>query len=326
MQMIARAYRVFAKSPVDIIAFEECLLHSWRSDAALLLLYVNSPSVIIGRNQNYWREVAPQCSVPVYRRSSGGGAVYHDEGNLNWALIVSRTLHAQDEELSTVAEALEALGIQAYPGARGGLFVAMDNGETVGKISGTARHFGPRNVLHHGTMLVSSDLQALRLSLGGIKVFEDLSIASVPARPVNLSQFVPSLTVEETASHLSSCLFGGKPRSVELADGAIDGDFDGCIDRKNFADFRYQFGSTEWIVGQTPPFSIVVSCGLAKAVIEVSRGVVVGILPLDGADGVSVEYASSLSQRFLGVRFDFRLKEMMEKEHIRRRGSPWASV
>ncbi|MEN6297852.1 MAG: hypothetical protein ABFC92_07890, partial [Rectinema sp.] len=106
MQIVAQSYKVVADSPLDIISFEECLVSSWTGNTIILLFYVNPPSVIIGRNQNYWREVSPLCKVPVYRRSSGGGAVYHDTGNLNWALIVPRTIHSQNDELTFIAKAI----------------------------------------------------------------------------------------------------------------------------------------------------------------------------------------------------------------------------
>ncbi len=330
MQMIAQAYKVVAENPLDIIAFEECLVNAWTGNKMMLLFYVNPPSVIIGRNQNYWREVSPLCKVPVYRRSSGGGAVYHDVGNLNWALIVPRVLHSQHDELSLMAKAISQLGVRACPGDRGGIFVAMEDGETQGKISGTARRFGTRNVLHHGTLLVAADLQALRASLGGIRVFEDLSIASVPAQPVNLSRFVPSLSVDEAASRISVSLSGVEPRGIKLAELLNESisaqaehmsyksfeDFgeerDFCIDRKSFDAFRDRFASSDWLLGQSPPFSIVISQRRARAIVRVVQGKIAEICPLETGDRASAEYADMLQRRFLGVQFDFKVKEMLE--------------
>jgi len=109
-------YRVIAENPLEMIAFEECLVRSWARSEVLLLFYVNSPSIIIGRNQNYWREVAPTCTLPVFRRTSGGGAVYHDFGNVNWSFIVPREFHSQEYELSLMTSAISRFGIQALSG------------------------------------------------------------------------------------------------------------------------------------------------------------------------------------------------------------------
>ncbi len=333
MSIVAQSYKVVSDSPLDIISFEECLVNSWAGEEALLLFYVNAPTVIIGRNQNYWREVSPLCKVPVFRRVSGGGAVYHDEGNLNWALIVPRAIHSQDDELAAVASAIGTLGVYARPGARGGIFVSLGDGETQGKISGTARRFGTRNVLHHGTMLVSADIAALKASLGGIKVFEDSSIASVPGHPVNLSRFLSSLSVEELMLHLSRTLAGSAPETIELADfwnkektiarrvfknpEDLEREFDFCVECEEFEAHRKQFGSKEWIIDRSPPFSVVVSNGRAKAVVRVQEGKIVQVVPLEAGDSVSARYADELNAHFEGMAFDFRMPEIMGKEYQR---------
>jgi len=323
---------VVSDSPLDTISFEECLIGSWTGSEIILLFYVNQPSVIIGRNQNYWREVSPSCKVPVYRRSSGGGAVYHDVGNLNWALIVPRALHSQNDELTLMAKAISGLGVHARPGERGGIFVSMGDGETKGKISGTARRFGPRNVLHHGTLLVSTNIQDLKVSLGGIRMFEDASVASVFARPVNLTRFIPSLSVDEAASRMSYFLSGMEPKVINLAefwdtfkphralpfrdpeDLSEGPDF--CIEREDFDAFRGQFGSREWIVSRTPPFSVLVSSDKARAVVRVEEGKIAEIQPLEADDERSAQYARRLRTRFGGMAFDFEVPEILGKEPI----------
>jgi lipoate-protein ligase A len=332
MQIITQSLKVIADSPLDIISFEECMVNSWTGNTIILLFYVNSPSVIIGRNQNYWREVSPSCNVPVYRRSSGGGAVYHDSGNLNWALIVPRLLHSQNDELSFMADAISGLGVYARPGDRGGIFVCMGDGETKGKISGTARRFGTRNVLHHGTLLVSTDMRALRASLGGIKMFEDASIASTPAYPVNLTRFIPSLSVDETMSRISIALADVDLKTIVLSgfwdehsphqnmrfrnSEDLSRGLDFCVEREDFDAFKLQFGSRAWIVDRSPPFSVLVSNDMARAVLKVEEGKIVAILPQEEDDAHSGKYADLLRGRFVGTQFDFKIPEMTAKELI----------
>ncbi len=320
MLQIFKSYKVLAESPLDVIAFEEYLVNSMRTQSATLLIYVNPPSVIIGRNQNYWREVSPSCSLPVFRRVSGGGAVYHDEGNVNWSLIVPRVLHSQEDELALVARSLSELGIHARPGERGGLFIAMADGETLGKISGTARRFGTHNVLHHGTLLVCADIDALRASLGGMHLFEDSSIASVPAQPVNLSRLNPSITVDMVIETLSRALAGTSPEIIDLrrpwrVPEVLSVDTDPATIAE-YSDLRVQFGSREWILDRSPPFSFTVSSGKGRAVVSVQEGKIAAARPLDASDGSSVELALHIEARYSGTRFDFMVPKNMEKEQI----------
>jgi len=322
MLEIERCYHVIAQSPLDFICLEEYLVNSISLKDKTLLFYINPPSVIIGRNQNYWREVSPSCQVPVYRRVSGGGAVYHDFGNLNWSLIVPRDQHSQEEELSSVAHAISKMGIRAYPGERGGLFVVMSDGENEGKISGTARRFGTRYVLHHGTLLISSDIEALKASLGGVQIFEDSSIPSILAHPVNLTDFIPSLTVKGVMDAISLSLSGQKPRMFDIAtsfhknsSNAMEARYetDLFIRRDEFLRMREDFGSKQWILGRTPPFSVLISNGLGKAVVRVREGQIDQIVPYEDTHQPSVEYSRILSAQYHAKSFNFEAKELMER-------------
>ncbi|HWP68009.1 MAG TPA: biotin/lipoate A/B protein ligase family protein, partial [Rectinemataceae bacterium] len=183
--MSIAAYELEGSSPLDHMAIENTLLEIYAGPPVLLLFYVNDPSVIIGRNQNPWRETAPSSALPLFRRISGGGAVYHDRGNLNWSFIVPRALHSQENELAAMAAAISAQGFEIGPGPRGGLYCGGASVRAGGKVSGTARRFGAKNVLHHGTLLVDSDMASLHASLGGIETCDDRSISSVPASPLN---------------------------------------------------------------------------------------------------------------------------------------------
>ncbi len=327
MPRFAGSYRVLADSPPDMISFEECLVRYWRGNDAILLFYVNPPSVIIGRNQNYWREVAPSCTIPVFRRASGGGAVYHDLGNLNWSMIVPRELHSKEEELCLMAKAISKLGVYTHIGARGEIFVSMRDGETEAKISGTARYFGTHNVLHHGTLLISSNLKTLHACLGGIKVLEDNSIQSVPATPVNLVELKPSLTVCEIISMLSLELAGRDPCEISLSEfwnsrmphleialrdlGVLKGYLASTIDYEDFETFRAHFSSIEWIKDRSPPFSILLSSDNRRIVLKIEGGRVSRILPFEPDDFGAANLAALLQTRFIGLQFDFDTVELI---------------
>jgi len=310
-------YRVIAENPLEMIAFEECLVRSWARSEVLLLFYVNSPSIIIGRNQNYWREVAPTCTLPVFRRISGGGAVYHDFGNVNWSFIVPREFHSQEYELSLMTSAISRFGIQALSGKRGAIFVSMYGGETLGKISGTAREFGTRNVLHHGTLLVSANLGTLETSLGGIEVFDDTAIPSVPSTPVNLNRFIPSLTVEEAITSLSVSIAGTMPKEIQPSNYKSFA----CEDlaQEEYARNRVKFSSREWIKDRSPAFSIVIHSEVegTPVIVDIKEGKIAAIVALEPSGQKEARYIEYLRLRYVGIQFDFDILKMMGKEQIR---------
>lgn len=151
--------------PAFNLALEEYLLQNLPSDARCLYLWQNDRSVIVGRFQNALEEVdasfLDRHGIPVVRRLTGGGAVYHDLGNLNFSLHVP----AEDAGPGGLAfpapilEALESLGIEARPGGRNDLLV---DGR---KICGCAQTLQESRLLFHGCIMVETDLQMLENAL-----------------------------------------------------------------------------------------------------------------------------------------------------------------
>jgi len=151
---------------VERVLFESSLFESFagpegpESDAAhALLVWRNSPCVVIGRHQNPWVECdlakMAAAAVPLVRRVSGGGAVYHDPGNTNFTFFGTDATYDLDRQFTVVIMALESLGISARRNKRNDILVDDR------KISGNAfRHTKGRS-LHHGTLLVSADLNEL---------------------------------------------------------------------------------------------------------------------------------------------------------------------
>jgi lipoate-protein ligase A len=184
------------------LAWEEWALDRFEKDGPLLLFYVNDPAIVIGKNQVPWREAATGWArregIPIARRVSGGGAVWHDAGNLNFSLVTSRAEYRQDAVLGQTIDALRDLGISA----------SVQNGNSLiaggRKISGTAFCFRGAAVLHHGTLLIDSDLdrlrRALRPALPGI---ETRAISSRPAAVANVTEFDPALTHERAMRALA---------------------------------------------------------------------------------------------------------------------------
>lgn len=309
--MYVLPYYVQVPSQLHAIALEECLVQSWSGSEIPFLLYVNSPSVIIGRNQNYWREVSPRCRVPVYRRTSGGGAVYHDEGNLNWAFIIPRTIHSQEEELRLIIAALGHLGVPALPGQRGGLHVLLSQGEGYFKIGGTARRFGTVNVLHHGTLLVHADLARMQASLGGIHVSEDASIPSVPAEVINLNSIMPGLSTASLAHHLALHIAGKPPELVNLEDLFDEtAPYPLHLNRPQFEAQLRELASDAWICGRTPFFALNIPSAGQNLRIVVHQGRISEVVSDADSDSDIVRI---FNQTFAGKEFSFDAYEKMRQ-------------
>ncbi|TFG85413.1 MAG: lipoate--protein ligase family protein [Spirochaetales bacterium] len=257
-------FLVGGHDPLDHLALENILLETLQADQAFILFYINRPSVIIGRNQNPWREVAYDATIPFYRRSSGGGAVYHDEGNLNWAFIIPRHGHDQDAELEAVARGISSCGVEVAPGAHGGIYCTETTGYGGRKVSGTARRFDRASVLHHGTVLVKADMQCLHECLGGIETQDDYSIASVSASPVNLCDIHPGLTVQKVMKNLSYSITGKEPGVLPL----------GLVDNVRQKQERTRLATNEWAYGLTPPFVVHVQTFSHLVTVRVRAGLV----------------------------------------------------
>jgi len=270
--MSIAAYYLEGFCPLDHLAVENVLLEAYDGTSPILLFYINDPSVIIGRNQNPWREVPASSKLPIFRRGSGGGAVYHDRGNLNWFFIVPRALHSQDKELAAMAAAISAQGFEVWPGPRGGLYCGGSSVHAGGKVSGTARRFGARNVLHHGTLLVSSDMARLRASLGGIETCDDKSVSSVPALPLNLTEIRPDLGIGDLLDGISS-YFSSEPAGfAQPAEPFLSTKSSALL----IDEEKARLSSWEWIFGCTPPFSVHLMSGKSVLSLRVEKGIVVG--------------------------------------------------
>ncbi|MDD4777662.1 MAG: lipoate--protein ligase [Fermentimonas sp.] len=179
-------------SPSTIPSFnlsaEEYLFSQKSKD--FLYLYVNEPSVIIGSNQAVINEVdldyCIEKDISVIRRLSGGGAVYHDMGNLNYSFIHDKTGEPLSAKfLNPIIETLHSLDIPAEIGKRKDIW--LDGF----KISGTASHISRGRELHHGTLLYDTDLDVLQKALSSKqKNTIKKATASVPSPVINIKTFL----------------------------------------------------------------------------------------------------------------------------------------
>jgi lipoate-protein ligase A len=190
-------------NPYRNIALEKFLLDVVPPETCILYLWQNRQTVVIGRNQNAWAECrAAELEGEggfLARRLSGGGAVFHDLGNLNFTFLVPQEDYNLERQSSVILQAVRNLGIEAEMTGRNDI-------ETGGrKFSGNAFYRGERNAYHHGTLLVRADIEAAGryLSVSREKILSK-GVESVRSRIVNLAECKPDITVSSLAGSLRS--------------------------------------------------------------------------------------------------------------------------
>ena len=179
-----------SNDPFFNLAIEENLLK--KSSEEFLILGINSPSVIIGKHQSPYREInirfAIENNIPVIRRISGGGTVFHDSGNLNFTFIMKSEAGRQVDFYKytrPVIDFLSSAGVEAKFEGKNDIRVGGY------KISGNAEHVHRNRVLHHGTLLFSTDLDMLRNSLRKeSSCYTTRGVRSNPSSVTNLNELL----------------------------------------------------------------------------------------------------------------------------------------
>lgn len=227
------------------LARDGYFLENNKKDDVILYFYVNKNAVIIGRNQNAWKECSianmDADGVQLVRRHSGGGAVFHDNGNLNFSFITDEKHYDLNRQMRVILNAVSKLGLKAELSGRNDITV---DGK---KFSGNAFSLAKGNRSHHGTILVNADLTKLSNYLCVSKEkMRSKGIDSVRARVCNLCELSSGLTVEAMRRLVIESF-------IEEYGAASEYVFDGTA-LAEVEERRERHASWEWRFGKTPQF------------------------------------------------------------------------
>ncbi|MFI8492885.1 lipoate--protein ligase [Peribacillus butanolivorans] len=284
------------------LAIEEYALKHLNIDETYLLFYINRPSIIIGRNQNTIEEInadyVEDNGITVVRRLSGGGAVYHDLGNLNFSFITKDdgdSFHNFKKFTQPVVETLEKLGIHAELSGRNDI---LAEGK---KISGNAMFSTKGRMFSHGTLLFQSEMDHI---VSALKVkkdkIESKGIKSIRSRVGNIADFLKNpMTVEEFRSFLLKNIFKDSGEITEYV--LTEEDWDKI---HKISEERYQ--NWEWNYGKSPKFNLQNShrfpVGSVDIRLEVNRGIIENCKIY--GDFFGVGEVIDIEQKLTGTRYE----------------------
>lgn len=231
------------------LAAEDVLLDDDTLREPVVFIYRNRDAVVIGKNQNPWRECAVSrlegIGVALARRISGGGTVFHDEGNFNISCIVPRAAYRREAMLRLFIAGLKRAGVPASIAATTSLVVQGK------KISGSAFCYRRDKVLHHATLLWMANLEKLRVVLTpDIPNMETRAVASCPMPVINLSDMLTGAAPDSVIHAIVDSLSG--------VWGARTDSTCSPFAQPAFTSRLATMKSWDWQFGATPDFSIVI--------------------------------------------------------------------
>lgn len=282
--------------PYKNLATEKYLLDTLPENCCRLYLWQNENTVVIGRNQNPWAEcncpLAQKEGAKLARRLSGGGAVFHDLGNLNFTFLCSEKNYDLPRQMQVISEACRLAGIETVLSGRNDILA--DNR----KFSGNAFYNSKGKAYHHGTLMICADTEKMQRYLTPSKAkLKAKGVKSVRSRVVNLSELSPSLTSEKMKEYMI-CAFE-KVYNLKAS-------FFNITDFSQTNALAESYQSDDYIYGKSAPFSF--SCegrfgwGEIQLLLEVKSGIVESVKVY--TDSMDFTLAEKLQSALRGVRFN----------------------
>jgi len=295
------------------LALEENLFKKCSEE--IFMLWQNRPSVIVGKNQNTHSEVdvikAESEGIDIVRRETGGGAVYHDLGNLNYSFISNDPDGFMDFKrfAEPIFKTLEKLGIKAELSGRNDFVI---DGR---KFSGNAQSIYHSRLLHHGTLLFDTDTEVLSslLTVDEEKIASK-GISSVKSRVTNISEYLENkISVEEFKTMILKSAFEIPGAYVsDLSEEEIS-------DAEKLKNEKYD--TWDWNFGYAPPYTFhnkkYTSAGSVEVFLNVEEGIITAAKIY--GDFFGTESVSEFEKKFVGIKHNyFEIKELILKENTKK--------
>ncbi len=282
-------------NPYENLAIEKHLLDTTPEDCCTLYLWQNQNTVVIGQNQNPWAE----CRIELLqaeggrlaRRLSGGGAVYHDTGNVNFTFLCASENADIQKQMQVIERACALAGIQTELSGRNDI---LADGR---KFSGNAFYNAAGKSYHHGTLLLCADTERMQRYLTPPKAkLAAKGVKSVKSRVVNLTELAPDLTCAAMKAHMLAAfedIYGitAKVRTVSDKDAV-------CA-------LAQQYGSWDYLFGSTIPFSAETEAhfpwGNLQLLLDVRGGVIADMQVY--TDAMDFTLAGNIQSALTGCRY-----------------------
>lgn len=291
------------------LAVEEFLKEDLEDNEVCLYLWQNAHTIVMGKHQNPWSEVNVELFEAdrgtLARRTTGGGTVYHDLGNMNFTFAMDDKYMDLERQLKVIVQALKKLGIDAKFSGRNDI---LADGR---KFSGNAFSRGKGRYIHHGTIMFDVNMDALGKYLNvSEKKLESKAIKSVKSRVINLKELNPELTVPLLYQNLAEAfeeIYAPASRRYAIDEESAP---------EKVKELTAYYGSWDWLYGKSPNFDytveerfdwggLTINFVLKDAKIEESKIY---------SDAMSTIFIDKLIQCFVGVPFEkSALKDALQK-------------
>lgn len=299
-------YKSKSFNPYENLAIEKYLLDILPADSFILYLWQNENTVVIGKNQNPWAEC--KCKEleteggHLARRLSGGGAVFHDKGNLNFTFITTTENNDLKRNLQIIKKACEYADIKAEISGRNDI---LADGR---KFSGNAFYNSNGKTYHHGTVLVNADFEKMAKYLTPSKAkLEAKGVKSVRSRTINLTDLSPYLTVEKMKEYLilaTEEILKIKAEPFIIQDKA-------CV-----VTLAKKYSSPDWLYGTTLPFTARFKgdfeWGNIELLLDIKKGIIQELQAF--TDSMDETLSEQLSKSLINCKFDLEIisKRLLE--------------